>query len=150
MVGSIPNLNLTARTQFANAFLDWQRGELETAGYANGLPQLVRALEPTFGAARAKVIATTETTRVMASSAVEAARADDNVEYLEYYTAVDETVCPLCSPLAGQVIPKNSSGFIHPEEGNVGFPPLHVNCRCWTDSTSSAVIAVTGQTVTNG
>jgi hypothetical protein len=50
LVGSVPNINATSRTDFARAFLDWQRGELETAGYADGLPQLIRAIEPTFGA----------------------------------------------------------------------------------------------------
>ena len=54
LVGSIPNLNATGRTEFARAFLDWQRGELETAGYADGLPQLIRAIEPTFGQVRAE------------------------------------------------------------------------------------------------
>ena len=41
LVGSVPNINATSRTDFARAFLDWQRGELETAGYADGLPQPV-------------------------------------------------------------------------------------------------------------
>ena len=54
LVGSIPNLNATGRTEFARALLDWQRGELETAGYADGLPQLIRAIEPTFGQVRAE------------------------------------------------------------------------------------------------
>ena len=38
LVGSIPNLNATGRTEFARSFIDWQRGELETAGAQDGLP----------------------------------------------------------------------------------------------------------------
>ena len=64
LVGSIPNLNLTSRTQFAQVFDQWQRGELEVGTTAEGLPQLVQALEPVFGPARAERIGVTEVTRV--------------------------------------------------------------------------------------
>ena len=63
-VGSIPNLNLTSRTQFAQLFADWQRGELGGSATVEGLPQLVQALEPVFGPGRAERIGVTEVTRV--------------------------------------------------------------------------------------
>ena len=125
MVGSIPNLNLTARTQFASAFLDWQRGELETAGYANGLPQLIRALEPTFGARRAEVFSVTEVTRVFSESIQAQAMSDDTVQYLMWQTGNDELVCDVCGPLNGQTVRKGSTF-----DGGL-MPPAHPNCRCW-------------------
>ena len=125
MVGSIPNLNLTARSQFANAFLDWQRGELETAGYANGLPQLVRALEPVFGAQRAQIIGVTEVTRVFSEATQAQAMSDEFVTHLMWQTGNDEIVCDVCGPLNGQTVRKGDTF-----EGGM-MPPAHPNCRCW-------------------
>jgi len=93
IVGSIPNLNATGRTEFARTFLDWQRGELETAGYADGLPQLIRAIEPTFGQVRAERIAVTETTRIFYEATYQAANANPYIVALRWYTAADERVC---------------------------------------------------------
>lgn len=125
VVGSIPNLNVAGRTDFARAFLDWQRGELETAGYADGLPQLIRAIEPTFGRVRAERIAVTETTRIFYESTWQAANANPNVLYLRWYTAADERVCPVCGPLHLAVIPKSQRTWA----GGVSIP-AHPNCRC--------------------
>lgn len=140
MVGSIPNLNQTSRQQFADVFLQWQQGTLDTVGSKEGLPQLVQALEPVFGRARAKIVGTTENTRIFSESEVLAARGDEFIEYLEYYTAVDEAVCEYCSELNGQVISKNATGFEHSEFGNVGFPPIHPNCRCFISSQTAASV----------
>lgn len=125
VVGSIPNLIVRERTEFARAFLDWQRGELETAGYADGLPQLIRALEPTFGRVRAERIAVTETTRIFYESTWQAANANPNVTMLRWYTAADERVCPVCGPLHLAVIPKSQRTWA----GGVSIP-AHPNCRC--------------------
>lgn len=120
--GSVPNLNLTSRTRFASAFLDWHRGEL--GGRAEGLPQLVNALTATFGPARAESIAVTETTRVFvqAQRLVEA----DNpyTVAFRWLTAADEMVCPVCGPQHGQVRRK-SEGY----GGGVDIP-AHPRCRC--------------------
>lgn len=124
LVGSIPNLNATGRTEFARAFIDWQRGELETAGYADGLPQLIRAIEPTFGRVRAERIAVTETTRIFFESTWQAANANPNTTMLRWYTAADERVCHICGPLHLRTIPKAQRTW-----GNVGIP-AHPNCRC--------------------
>ena len=125
LVGSIPNLNATGRTEFARAFIDWQRGELETAGYADGLPQLIRAIEPTFGQVRAARIATTETTRIHFEATYQAANANEFVTHLRWYTAADERVCPLCGPNHLVAIPKAQRTW--PNGYSV---PAHVNCRC--------------------
>ncbi|MBK7204450.1 hypothetical protein [Candidatus Amarolinea dominans] len=64
-VGSVPNLNTTAREQVADAFLRWTRGGRDLApGADGGLPVLIGQLEPIFGPVRAKRIAVTETTRI--------------------------------------------------------------------------------------
>ena len=125
LVGSIPNLNATGRTEFARAFLDWQRGELETAGYADGLPQLIRAIEPTFGQVRAERIAVTETTRIHYEATYQAANANPYITHLRWYTAADERVCPICGPNHTIAIPKAQR--VWPNGASV---PAHVNCRC--------------------
>lgn len=137
--GSIPNLNLTSRTAFERIFVEWQRGELVTAGLADGLPQLIRALEPTFGAARAEAIGITETTRVHAQAIVQAARANPFVTELRWLTSNDEMVCPICGPLNGQTTPKNG------EFSGVGYPPAHVRCRCRITEETAATVNVPNQ-----
>lgn len=127
--GSIPNLNLTSRTEFARAFTEWQRGELEIGTRLQGLPQLIEAITPTFGPERAAVIAATESTRIQVESERRAGEADENTTHWRYYTAADERVCPQCGPLHGQVIAKTASGFDVPRGGRM-YPPLHPNCRC--------------------
>lgn len=122
-VGSVPNLNQTAREQFAPLFEAWNRGELDNGG--RGLPQLTRALEPVFGPQRSAVISATETTRIFTESIVAAGDADDAVVAYEWMTANDEIVCPICAPLNGQRVRKGVRAF-----GTVSFPPAHPNCRC--------------------
>ena len=127
-VGSIPNLNLTSRTQFGQVFAQWQRGELEMGTTAQGLPQLVEALGPVFGPVRAERIAVTETTRVIVESQRAASEADEFITHYRFLSAADERVCPICGPNHGAVIEKRSGGFSTPA-GRM-FPPLHPMCRC--------------------
>lgn len=142
--GSIPNLNLTSRTRVLQAWTDWQRGELETAGAADGLPQLIRALEPVFGPERAERIAVTETTRIFAEATIAAELENEFSEAIRLLTAADELVCPTCGPLHNQVIPKRQAGgFVHPTLGAVGYPPFHVRCRCFVMGDTMAASAVT-------
>lgn len=130
LYGSIPNLNLTSRTQVLQAFTEWQRGELQTAGFADGLPQLVRSLEPVFGATRAENIAVSETTRIFTESKRMAADQEPTITGFTLQTAVDELVCPICGQVQGQFQPKRSQGFVHPTMGLIGWPPFHPRCRC--------------------
>lgn len=127
--GSIPNLNLTSREQFTDAFLAWNRGEL--GGRTDGLPQLIRALVPTFGADRAERIAVTETTRLFTESIRQAGLANPFTTAFRVLTANDELVCPTCGPVASQIVAKTDErGATHPVRGSIGFPPFHVRCRC--------------------
>lgn len=147
--GSIPNLNQTSRQQFFQVFEQWQRGELREAGYNRGLPDLIRALEPTFGESRSRRIAITETSRIFAESERQAAGENDFVVYLQWLTANDELVCPICGPRADLVIGKEEDGFRVAEDFIVGFPPAHVNCRCSiTQLTEAAYQALRDRNVT--
>ncbi len=123
-VGSIPNLNLTSRTQFAQAFTEWQRGDL--GGTADGLPQLISSLQDTFGPARSEIIAVTETTRILQGAGQSAADESDFLEIAEWQTAADEIVCPYCGPMHMQQRHKTDANY----PGGVHPPPLHPRCRC--------------------
>ena len=123
--GSIPNLNQTARTQVGNLINQWQRGELEAATRAQGLPQLIAAMEDTFGPERGARIAVTEVTRVFSESTRAAAQANPNTTRLQWVALADEIVCSVCGPLHGQTIPKGQATF----PGGY-FPPAHPGCRC--------------------
>ena len=129
-------LNLTARTQFQKAFVQWQRGELENVVAEGGLPQLIDALSPVFGPVRASRIATTETTRLFSQTTLFVERANEDTTHFRFFTANDELVCPICAPLNGKVVEKNSSGFV-----GIGWPPLHVNCRCEISAETAATLA---------
>lgn len=134
-VGSVPNLNATTRAQFEQAFSAWNRGEL--GGRADGLPQLIRSLEPTFGPVRAERIAITETTRIFSQAALESMRANEAITHVRFMTSRDELVCPICAPLNGQVVEKDSAGF-----PGFGWPPAHPNCRCDIQAESSLTLAI--------
>ncbi len=123
--GSIPNLNLTSKTQFASAFRDWQRGELETAGYNEGLPTLIRALEQTFGVARSQAIGITETTRIFSYAEIAAGEANPFVEAWLYNSANDSLVTEFCRSGNGRIMRKGQTTF----SDGMGPPPRHVRCR---------------------
>lgn len=93
----------------------------------NGEPlrQLKRELAPTFGERRAKTIAATEVTRSYAEGNRIAFAESGVVEKIEWRAAADERVCPICGVLHGKQAPLDT-GF-----KDYGFPPAHVNCRCW-------------------
>ena len=127
--GSIPNLNLTSRTQFAQVFEQWQRGEIEIGTTAEGLPQLVEALTPVFGPERSEIVASTEVTRIYTESTRAAAEQDEFITHYRFYAVADERVCEVCGPNHGRVIRKDERGFAM-AGGGFGFPPLHPRCRC--------------------
>jgi hypothetical protein len=123
-LGSLPNLTLTARTRFAQAFQEWQRGELEV-GRPVGLPQLIDALTPAFGAVRAEAIAVTETTRLFTETLILAEHENEFTVAYRWLTAADELVCPRCSPRSNRVYTKKEV-----ESGAVERPPIHTRDRC--------------------
>lgn len=134
--GSIPNLNLTARTQFAQVFRDWQTGDL--GGKPEGLPQLIDALTGTFGPVRAEAIAVTETTRISVESLKTVEANNVFTVGFRYSTARDSRVSEICRPAEGLVIQKGESVF---PDGR-GFPPRHPRCRSGVQPVTSGSVNV--------
>lgn len=129
--GSVPNLDATSREQVRAVFRQWINGDLEgAAAREDGLPALIRALEPTFGPARARRIAVTESTRIFVEGQRQAEAGNEFVTQFRVLTARDERVCPTCGPLDGQTREKGVNTYVHPELGAIAGPPFHVNCRC--------------------
>lgn len=85
------------------------------------LRDLERSLEPLFGRARARVISSTETTRMFAEGN-RIAYASAGVEQVEFQTVKDSRVDPLCEALQGQELDIRDQ---------TNFPPIHPRCRCW-------------------
>lgn len=88
------------------------------------IDELAQALEPR-SAARAAIIARTETTRAYSLGSIAAFQVSGQVDRLEWLTAQDEKTCPECAALDGQVTDMGKSF-----DGGVMFPPAHPNCRC--------------------
>lgn len=110
-------LEQTTRTALQKAVTNWQTGGLGDAG----LPDLIKAIEPQFGAARAKRIAVTEVTRIFDEGNRIAHKAA-GIETEEWQTARDELVDDICAPLDGQHFPIDG--------GPRPVTDTHVNCRC--------------------
>jgi hypothetical protein len=123
--GSVPNLNLTTRTEFQKRFVEWQRGELSisartaTGELRTGLDALIAALEPTFGVSRSEKIAITEVSRIFAMAELESARANER---------------------SGTVVRKDADGFGTATDSIISYPPIHVRCRCQIVSLSGAAL----------
>lgn len=112
----VKGINTTSRTFLQKAVSDWQ-----TSGQP--LDDLVATLEPSFGATRAQMIASTEVTRAFHQGNLQTWEASSIVDGFTFRTAVDDRVCPLCSPNDGQT-------FALDDDANA--PPLHVQCRCYS------------------
>jgi len=106
----ITKITDTTRTQVQQAITDWMRE-------GSPLPALESRLAPIFGQVRAEMIAVTETTRIYAEGNDRAWKSTGVVsDEGKWQTAVDERVCPLCSPLHNKITKEK--------------PPLHPRCRC--------------------
>lgn len=93
-----------------------------------------------FDEQRAKMIAVTEITRAYAEGNREAGEELQekfpDVQVMEYwYTNNDDKVCPICGPLDGTSVPLDEP-FTTLEDGPIYRPPAHVNCRCWSNTTT--------------
>lgn len=109
---------------------------IETPGMTIG--DIVRELP--FGESRALSIAVTETTRAYAEGEMQAgrelAKQFPGVRIVKrWYTNNDDRVCEICGPMNEQ-----EQDIDDPFEGGDGedydAPPAHVNCRCWTSSST--------------
>lgn len=111
----IKGITDTTRRQVQTAVSDW---------IASGSPldALEAVLSKTFGPVRANMISITEVTRIFAEANAAAWKSTGLVEQVRYNTAVDDKVCPICSPLNGQNFPVDDYGH---------KPPLHIRCRCY-------------------
>lgn len=85
------------------------------------LRTLEKDLEPLFGKRRAKLIASTETTRLY-TEGNRVAFQDSSVDQVEWQTVKDAVVDPDCEALQGQRWPLGQETV---------SPPLHPGCRCW-------------------
>jgi SPP1 gp7 family putative phage head morphogenesis protein len=87
---------------------------------------------------RIEAIVRSEITRASNKSQDEAYVQSRIVQYKEWYTAVDERVCPYCNDLNKKKIwlwkDFFKEGDTHLGEKityeNISYPPRHVNCRC--------------------
>lgn len=99
---------------------------------AEPLQALIDTLTPFFGAARAENIASTEVTRAYAEGNKQAWRESGVVAEVEWRTAQDELVCPICGPLSEKRRRLNNSiDGNEPFDVGVTSPPAHPRCRCW-------------------
>jgi len=113
--------------------------------------QLRARVETVFDDARgfrSERIARTEVIRASNFATNEAYRQSEVVEAKEWLTAHDEMTCPFCAPLDGTTVSleevyyekgdtitgtdKSTGNTVRMTVGltDVGFPPLHPNCRC--------------------
>lgn len=92
---------------------------------------------------QAERIARTEIVRASNFGVVDAYKQTGLVEAKMWYTAIDERVCEFCSPMNGKIVGIDENyfdkgdkmrgvggGTIDFDYEDVGFPPLHPNCRC--------------------
>ena len=76
------------------------------------------------------MIASTEVTRAYAEGTQAAYREAGVIERMQWRTARDEIVCPICGALHN-VQAALGQPFVNPQNGREYFPPAHPRCRCW-------------------
>lgn len=94
---------------------------------------------------RAASTAQTETFRIANQATKDAWKETGVVKSIKWYTANDEKVCEFCGPEDGTVISIDDDfyskgdtltgadgGTLDINYSDVGAPPLHVNCRCYS------------------
>ena len=115
-------LGTTSQNLVGQALADW----IDKPGATIG--DLQAALKPSFGQARASVIAATETTRAYASGEMAAYQAEGYTEWT-WLTNNDELVCPICGALHHKSV-RIGQPFGEFRGKAVTQPPAHPNCRC--------------------
>jgi SPP1 gp7 family putative phage head morphogenesis protein len=124
-------------------------------GVANGesLAKLTNRVADVFDLTskyRAEQVARTSVFATANASAREAYRQSGVVSEVKWHTAEDEIVCEFCGPMNGKTVGIDESYFDDGELvqgadggtlqlafGDVIDPPLHVNCRCFTNAVVS-------------
>ena len=110
-------LELATEKSLRSAITTWQEGGLGR----RGLPDLVKAIEPTFGKARAERIAITEVTQIF-DEGNRLAHNAGGIETEEWQTVEDGSVEEICKQLNGKRFPTN--------EGPRPVKDTHIGCRC--------------------
>ncbi len=105
----------TRREALRQALIDWQQGGLGR----RGMPDLLKTLEQVYGRQSAELVGTTEVTRLFAEGSLAAWQDMEGVARVEWATAEDELVCPICRALNGKRWPKGNPGRV---------PPAHPRC----------------------
>jgi len=120
-----PGLLQTTRKSVNAAVTNWiEAGE--------PLSALRDKLEPTFGKARADMIATTEVTKARYEGN-QMVWKEANIPENEWDTARDRFVCPICESLQGARAKTGEAFYSDPAKGGDGNyyrPPVHPRCRC--------------------
>ena len=110
-------LEVATQNSLRSAISTWQEGGLGR----RGLPDLVKAIEPTFGKARANRIAITEVTQIF-DEGNRLAHNSGGIELEEWQTVEDAAVEEICKELNGKRFPTN--------EGPRPVKDTHIGCRC--------------------
>lgn len=113
----VDQLERTSKKQLQNAITHWQ----ETGLGNRGLPDLVNALKPTFGTARAELIATNEVTKLFDEGNNLAHKAA-GILIEEWATSEDGFVEEICVALNGK--------RFGVDEGPRPVTGTHIGCRC--------------------
>lgn len=109
-------------TSNSRQFIAEALGEWVREGGSMG--DLVSRLAVRFGRTRAEMIAVTESTRAYAEgSRLEFRNA--GIRKVAVLTNRDDLVCEICWPHDGEIVDIDSG------IPGLGFPPLHVRCRCY-------------------
>ena len=111
----------------------------------DGLKDLVKEVYDFSDEVRAERVARTESFRVANGATKEAWKQSGVVKTIKWYTAADERVCPFCGNLHGKIVDIDKNFFdkgdsvtgtdgstMEVDYSDVGFPPLHPDCRCYT------------------
>lgn len=93
----------------------------EGVARGEGIPKLAERIRKTTGftQARCELIARTETSFAFTTASVQSYK-DHGIQKMQWWTATDERVCPICSPLHSIVYTMQ----------NFHVMPAHPNCRC--------------------
>lgn len=106
-----------SRQFIADAMVGWVRD-------GGPMGDLVDRLAVRFGRARAEMIAVTESTRAYAEGSRLEFRSA-GIRKVAILTNRDDLVCEICWPHDGEIVDIDSG------IPGLGFPPLHVRCRCY-------------------
>jgi HK97 family phage portal protein len=134
----IPEVNLVTR----NALKETLAEGLKKGEGVASLKNRVMDVYKDANNKRAMVISRTEISRATNFATVEAYKQSGIVTAKEWYTALDERVCPWCGDMHGKVVKVDDNYFnkgdvmevdgqkLNLDYDAVGYPPLHPSCRC--------------------